>query len=76
MVKIINNPTLHTFAGIMYSSDLAKDLKKRDLKVKKIINYTSTKNLDLSNENKEMIKTTPDLVFRFIPLEVQKVLLK
>ena len=62
--KIDKQSNIAYFCGDNISSDLEKDLKKEGLKVKKIINYTSEKIVDLSNENKEMIKKyPPDLVF-------------
>ena len=62
--KIDKQSNIAYFCGDNVSSDLEKDLKKEGFKVKKIINYTSEKILDLSNENKEMIKNyPPDLVF-------------
>ena len=62
--KIDKQSNIAYFCGDNISSDLEKDLKKEGLKVKKIINYTSEKIVDLSNENKEMNKKyPPDLVF-------------
>jgi len=62
--KIDKQSNIAYFCGDNISSDLEKDLNKEGLKVKKIINYTSEKIVDLSNENKEMIKKyPPDLVF-------------
>ncbi len=62
--KIDKQSNIAYFCGDNISSDLEKDLKKEGLKVKKIINYTSEKIVDLSYENKEMIKKyPPDLVF-------------
>ena len=67
---IINSNQLNEKSKIIYfcgdniSYNLDTDLKKEGYKVKKIINYSAEKIIDLSDENKKIIENNiPDLIF-------------
>ncbi len=61
--RIDENKRLAYFCGDNISSDLDIELKREGFKIDKIINYTSTKILDLNNENNEIIrKHPPDII--------------
>ena len=62
--KINKNSKLAYFCGDNISYDLDSELSKEDIKVEKIINYTSELIQDLNNENKKLIELhPPDLIF-------------
>jgi len=54
-----NVKNLAYLCGDVISYELDKELKQEGLKVSKIINYTSTKIIDLNKENMDLIKKYP-----------------
>ena len=54
-----NIKNLAYLCGDVISYELDKELKQEGLKVSKIINYTSTKIIDLNKENMDLIKKYP-----------------
>ena len=62
--KINKNSKLAYFCGDNISYDLDNELKKENINVKKIVNYSSEPIQDLNNENKKLIELyPPDLIF-------------
>ena len=62
--KVNENSNLAYFCGDNTSYDLDLELKREKLKIKKIINYSSTVISELNNENKKLIENyPPDLIY-------------
>ena len=62
--KVNENSNLAYFCGDNTSYDLDLELKREKLKIKRIINYSSTVISELNNENKKLIENyPPDLIY-------------
>lgn len=62
--KVNKNSNFAYFCGDNISYDLDLELRREGLKIKKIINYSSSIISDLNNENKKLIENyPPDLIY-------------
>ncbi len=62
--QVNENSTMAYFCGDNISYDLDLELKRKGIKIKKIINYSSEKIIDINEENKKIIENhPPDIIF-------------